>query len=1002
MSILNYLPDCTCATWLALGIGLLLTTGSPATPIPRRPPPPPDWQPPRLVLPETAEQPVRLARVHIDTEVQGGQALTRVEMHFFNPNRRVLEGELQFPLLDGQQVVGLALDVDGRLRDAVPVAKARGRQVFEDVIRQQLDPALLEAATGNRYKLRLYPLPARGYRRVVLQILEQLPLDADGARLRLPLDYAEHLEQLELQVRVYATAAPRTPDSGPGGLSFARQGSFYEARLTRADYRGRELVELHIPGARQPEAASQRLDGGTWFRAEIPAPELPLRPRTLPGRVLLLWDASGSMGQPGRTRELALLDRYFRQLDRGEVVLVVFREVPEPARTFALADGDWSDLRQTLENIPYDGATRPERLTPVPGVGEALLLSDGHATYGDGGLPELGVPVFCISARPGSDNAALGLLAQRSGGRHLDLARLGDQAAADLLLGQPVQLVELGGAQVADLEQESGLPVDGRFLVAGAVTGPAARLRVRLRLPDGSHRHLEVAIPEPRDGALAGLTWARLRLARLQGERHLQQAEIRRLGQRFRLPTRETSLIVLDRVEDYARHRIEPPPELAAEYQRLLLAEQADQRRTRGTHLERVVTLFRDRQAWWERDFPGDTPPPPQAEQPAPWTGGAVAAAPGDAPFGDGAANPVLRQRAAAPETPLAAPALDDSGIAAHDDISPDLEVSAEPAPPGAPDTAPPAEPGLRIALKQWTPDAAYIRRLRAAPDRDLYAVYLDERPDWLDSTAFFLDAADLLLERGLTDLGLRVLSNLAEMDLENRHLLRILGYRLLQAGYPEPAIPILRQVLELAPDEPQSWRDLGLAYQDAGRFQEAVEHLYRVVEQPWDTRFPEIELIALTELNALLATAGQPVDTRHIDPRLLRNLPLDLRVILTWDADNSDMDLWVTDPNGEKSYYGNRLSYQGGRMSPDFTQGYGPEEYSLKRAKPGRYLVQANFFGHRQQVVAGATTLQLELFTGYGTPRQQRQSVTLRLQGPQEVVTVGEFQVEPPPSGNR
>jgi uncharacterized protein YfaP (DUF2135 family) len=63
--------------------------------------------------------------------------------------------------------------------------------------------------------------------------------------------------------------------------------------------------------------------------------------------------------------------------------------------------------------------------------------------------------------------------------------------------------------------------------------------------------------------------------------------------------------------------------------------------------------------------------------------------------------------------------------------------------------------------------------------------------------------------------------------------------------------------------------------------------------------------------------------------------MPLDLRVVLSWDADNSDMDLWVTDPNGERAYYGNRLTYQGGRMSQDFTGGYGPS--SSRCATPSR-----------------------------------------------------------------
>jgi hypothetical protein len=207
--------------------------------------------------------------------------------------------------------------------------------------------------------------------------------------------------------------------------------------------------------------------------------------------------------------------------------------------------------------------------------------------------------------------------------------------------------------------------------------------------------------------------------------------------------------------------------------------------------------------------------------------------------------------------------------------------------------------------------------------------------------------------------------------------------------------VPVFRAVLDLAPEEPQSWRDLGLALAADRQFQKAVDTLYEVVLRPWHGRFPEIELIALAELNAIAATAGEKLDLSRIDPRLARNLSLDLRVVLTWDADNTDIDLWVTDPNGEKAFYGHRLTYQGGRMSQDFTGGYGPEEFSLKSAKPGRYKIEAQFYGHRQQIVAGATTLQVKLATRFGTPQQQEQLITLRLKGQSEVVFVGEFVVD-------
>jgi Ca-activated chloride channel family protein len=311
----------------------------------------------------------------------------------------------------------------------------------------------------------------------------------------------------------------------------------------------------------------------------------------------------------------------------------------------------------------------------------------------------------------------------------------------------------------------------------------------------------------------------------------------------------------------------------------------------------------------------------------------------------------------------------------------------------GGGDTTPPTA----IRLTPWAPDSAYARRLREAGADSVYQRYLDERPSFVNSTAFFLDAADVLHAKGKPELALRVLSNLAEMELENRHILRVLGYRLLQAKQAALAVPVFRTVLRLSPDEAQSFRDLGLALAEAQQWQDAVDQLWQVVSRPWNARFPDIDLTALAELNMVAdraARSGKAVQTQAFDTRLMRNLPLDLRITLAWDSDNTDIDLWVIDPNGEKAYYGHRLSYQGGRVSQDVTGGYGPEEFALRVAKPGKYTVQAQFYGHRQQVLATSTTLMMRLTTGFGRADQKDELVTLRLAGQSEMVTVGTFEV--------
>jgi hypothetical protein len=246
------------------------------------------------------------------------------------------------------------------------------------------------------------------------------------------------------------------------------------------------------------------------------------------------------------------------------------------------------------------------------------------------------------------------------------------------------------------------------------------------------------------------------------------------------------------------------------------------------------------------------------------------------------------------------------------------------------------------------------------------------------------------------------VLSNLAELELENAPLLRILAYRLQQIDRHELAVPLFEEVLKMRGEEPQSRRDLALclARMKQPDFTRAAALLWEVVKRTWDGRFPDIEIIALHELNDLLARVPAEqrpdVESMGVEKRFLDNIPVDLRVVLTWDADNTDMDLWVVDPSGEICIYNHNRTQTGGHMSPDFTGGYGPEVFTIRRALPGTYTVKTNFYGNRQQKLAGATTVQVEFQTAFSLPGAQRQAVTRRLQDQRDVIDVGKFVFKP------
>ncbi|MEW6713401.1 MAG: VIT domain-containing protein, partial [Candidatus Riflebacteria bacterium] len=133
------------------------------------------------------EQPVRLVSVNTEVRIYGYLSETSMTMKFFNPNHRVLEGELYFPLPEGAVVSGYALDIGGDLVDGVAVEKQKAREVFEAEVRKGVDPGLVEKVKGNNFKTRVYPLNANGSRIVRVTFTDDLRENDGEAIYRLPL-----------------------------------------------------------------------------------------------------------------------------------------------------------------------------------------------------------------------------------------------------------------------------------------------------------------------------------------------------------------------------------------------------------------------------------------------------------------------------------------------------------------------------------------------------------------------------------------------------------------------------------------------------------------------------------------------------------------------------------------------------------------------------------------------------------------------------------------------
>jgi hypothetical protein len=337
----------------------------------------------------------------------------------------------------------------------------------------------------------------------------------------------------------------------------------------------------------------------------------------------------------------------------------------------------------------------------------------------------------------------------------------------------------------------------------------------------------------------------------------------------------------------------------------------------------------------------------------------------------------------------------------------------AKPAAAGKTRARPPlAGSAPRILLQPWSTGAPYLAELREAEPEDLFAVYLNNASQYGNSPGFYVDCADLFWELNQPALAIQVLSNLAEIGPDDATLLRVMAQRLIRMGRWDLALETLEKVRKLRPEEPQSHRDLALALADRAQrraqsaaeagdsrgtpassradYARAIRLLAHVALTRWDDRFPEIELLALEEANRIIpkATAAGLTEI-PLDPGLIENLDVDLRIVLAWDAENTEVGLQVTEPSGEKASTGHRHTTIGGMLSREL-RAYGPERYMVRKAMKGTYKIEACEGATRSNTLFTPVTVQVDVFTNYGRPNESRQTMTLRLEGGGKCSPVG------------
>jgi hypothetical protein len=581
------------------------------------------------------EHRLTLASHKVNVRIAGNVALTEIEEVFRNDGPETLEGIYSFPLGADASIERLALDVDGRLEEGAFVESRRASAIWRGVIRQATpeqkrqrneeyvwvpgpwrDPALLQWQKGGRIELRIFPIPARGSRRLVLAYTQTISPYGQGRRYVYPLphtaDPALRVGRFEFQARV-AGVEPTIPVVARGyGLEKQRQDREAGADATRLAFGENDFApagDILIDYALPQEAADLRwwtytpgtsAPGASYVTFAL-RPKLPAWTESRPRDFVLLVDSSQSMVGERFARAGRLATAIVAELDRRDRVRVMACDVSCRSMTDAPVPAAASAARDTATWL---GSQRPAGASDLAGaLGAAVTDADAeaaraagrdlHVIYVGDGTPTVGhrriaalgdeagtlyqrrrARVTTVGVGSDADSVRLEAIARAGGGHHLPYVpgQRADEAAMAVLeatYGVAMTDVEIAlPAGITDVvpRRLPTLRAGQELLVSGRLGAAEVRGEVVVKGKVAGQPHVERHPVELRAAATAGNAflprlWAQQTIEELERDgRSEDQARIVELSRRFRVLSRHTSLLVLESDAMFRAFNVERDP----------------------------------------------------------------------------------------------------------------------------------------------------------------------------------------------------------------------------------------------------------------------------------------------------------------------------------------------------------------------------------------------------------------------------------------------------------
>ncbi len=531
---------------------------------------------------------------HVKVEIVNQVARTSVDQVFINHFDRDIEGTYIFPVPEGATVSDFALYI-GNERVAGEILDSReARRIYEDIVRRMRDPGLLEYMGRNLFRARVYPIPARGEKRVQISYTEVLKSDSGLVKYLYPLNTErfsrDPLTDVSIAVRIESLVPIVNVYSPSHKVSVRKEGDGqarvgYEDKDVRPDKDFLVYYSLSKDDVGLSFMNWEGPDGGYFMLLASPRFAAPGE-KAVNKNVVLVLDSSGSMSGT-KIRQAKEAARFvLNHLDRRDAFTLIDFDDGVTAFSEGIVPATGDNVARALEfvdTIEDSGGTNINdallgalsRMKDGERPSYVLFLTDGLPTVGTTETADIlknvqkandlrsRIFVFGVGDdvntelldRLASDHRGASVYIGETENLEVALSSFYEKVSSPLLSDLAVDFKGIETSHVyprvlPDLFKGSQLVLVGKYRGEGpvsvALTGKTGREEKRFvldrRALTGGDRFSFL----PRLWATRRIGYL-LEEIRLQGQNRELADEIRRLGLKYGIVTPYTSFLVTER-----------------------------------------------------------------------------------------------------------------------------------------------------------------------------------------------------------------------------------------------------------------------------------------------------------------------------------------------------------------------------------------------------------------------------------------------------------------------